>query len=393
MSKPTKHRNRWRTRWVDENGKRRSEVYENPEQAKVMLARRQLQVRETKLGLRTGACPDKTFADLADYWLENYAPNKRSEKDDRSIIEHHLRPELGAMKLIEIGARQIDRYRALRGNLAPKTVANQLVLLKSMLNKAFDLGWLATQPRFKIPRVPHNSADYSYLRTEGEIQRFQAAAREEGEGVWILYQCAVYTGMRAGELAGLRREDIDLDHNIITVQHSYDGPTKSGRIRRIPIFDVLRPSLTEWLLKVAGMPVVFPNEAGKMHGPSARIFQEMLHGVLDRAGFPLIKRRGKARHYVTFHGLRHTFASHFMMRGGDLFKLQALLGHQSITMTQRYAHLAPDAFAGEHGRFGGAAEITGVVLTLPTATRPEASTGSEAVEERRPVLDEVVGAA
>ena len=60
---------------------------------------------------------------------------------------------------------------------------------------------------------------------------------------------------------------------------------------------------------------------------------------------------GKERSYITFHGLRHTFASHWVMEGGDIFKLQKILGHQSIELTMRYAHLKPDAFTGDYARF------------------------------------------
>ncbi len=52
-----------------------------------------------------------------------------------------------------------------------------------------------------------------------------------------------------------------------------------------------------------------------------------------------------------------SFASHWVMRGGDLFKLQKILGHKSIQMTQRYAHLAPDAFVNDYGRLGGAVAV------------------------------------
>jgi len=55
---------------------------------------------------------------------------------------------------------------------------------------------------------------------------------------------------------------------------------------------------------------------------------------------------------ITFHALRHTFASHWMLKGGDIYRLQRILGHASIAMTQRYAHLAPAAFDQDHGRFG-----------------------------------------
>jgi site-specific recombinase XerD len=88
-----------------------------------------------------------------------------------------------------------------------------------------------------------------------------------------------------------------------------------------------------------------------MYGQSGRIFQEVFHRVLDAAGFPKVERKGKTRRYIVFHGTRHTFASHWVMEGGDIFKLQKLLGHKSIQMTQRYAHLAPEAFSADYGRF------------------------------------------
>ena len=94
-----------------------------------------------------------------------------------------------------------------------------------------------------------------------------------------------------------------------------------------------------------------------MFQPSGRIFQEVLHRVLDAAEFPKVQRNGKERPYVRFHDLRHTFASHWVMKGGDFFKLQKILGHQSVQMTMRYAHLAPDAFAGDYGRLGSAVAV------------------------------------
>src|SRR5205807_1845270 len=98
--------------------------------------------------------------------------------------------------------------------------------------------------------------------------------------------------------------------------------------------------------------LVFTSQAGTMLTPSARAFQEIMHRVLERGGFPSVKKNGRAIRYITFHSLRHSFASHWMMNGGDIFKLQKVLGHQSITMTERYSHLAPGAFAGDLQRLG-----------------------------------------
>jgi integrase len=142
----------------------------------------------------------------------------------------------------------------------------------------------------------------------------------------IFYATAIFTGMRAGEIAALEWSDVDLDRRLITVQRSFDGPTKSDRVRYVPILDPLLPVLRAWRLRHPGR-LVFTNIAGTMFGSSARIFQEVLHRVLDAAQLPKVQRNGKERPYVRFHDLRHTFASHWAMKGGDLFKLQKILGH------------------------------------------------------------------
>jgi integrase len=102
-----------------------------------------------------------------------------------------------------------------------------------------------------------------------------------------------------------------------------------------------------------------------MFGESARVFQEVMHRVLARAAFPKTMRGGKERPYIRFHDLRHTFASHWVMGGGPLFKLQEILGHKSVQMTLRYAHLAPDAFTEDHGRLAKTAPRVSVADLVP----------------------------
>jgi integrase len=136
--------------------------------------------------------------------------------------------------------------------------------------------------------------------------RFLAAARAQDEHVFVLYAVALFTGMRAGEIAALEWSDVDLERRIIAVQRSFDGPTKSDRVRYVPVLDALLPVLRAWRSKHPGR-LVFTNTAGTMFAPSARIFQEVLHRVLTAADFPKVQRLGRERPYVRFHDLRHTF--------------------------------------------------------------------------------------
>ena len=198
-----------------------------------------------------------------------------------------------------------------------------------MLNAAVELHWLITKPRIKKPKTNMFSKEYRFLRHQNEIDRFLAAAFEEGEDIYDLYATATYTGMRQGELAGLRWQDVSFDRRQIIIQESFDGTTKGDQVRYAPILDCLLPILERRRLRSPGI-LVFPNEAGNMHQPSARIFQETLHRILEGARFPKLQHKGKERRYICFHDLRHTFASHWMMNGGDIFKLQKILGHKSM---------------------------------------------------------------
>jgi integrase len=343
-------------------------VHQRYDDAEIALHRHQLDAADVRRGHRSPITAGKTFDEMCDYWLTTRANRKRSEKDDRSMIERHLRPAFGSLRLSNIGVSEVDAFVAERRHLSPKTVNNHLTLLISMLSLSVDLGWLQSVPRIKKPKVGLDS-DYRYLRTDQEVAAFLRAAQAEDEHVHVMYATALYTGLRAGEVAGLHWSDVDLERRLITVRRSYTGPTKSGRIRHVPILDPLLPILRAWRLRHPG-DLVFTNRDGRMFGESARLFQEVLHRVLDRAGFesPVIK--GKRRWHITFHGLRHTFASHWVMRGGDLFKLQKILGHSTIEVTLRYAHLGPHAFAGDYGRLGGPVEHEDGALVVSLGATP-----------------------
>ncbi|MBI2377528.1 MAG: site-specific integrase [Deltaproteobacteria bacterium] len=374
-----KLRGKWQARWYGLDGEPKSEVHATYKDAELARRRHLVEIEETRRGLRKLAPSGKTFAELCDEWMAVRAANKRSKKSDESIIRAHLRPAFGNETLITaIDFARIERFKAERAASHPNTVNHQLRLLSAMLRHARDIDWLVAAPKVRQHKVPLVSKDFRYLRTKKEIRRFLLAAREldqEAAGLGeplavleTLYTFAILTGLRCGELAALRWEDIDLGRRLIHVQRSWDGPTKNGDSRFVPVVDALLPMLRGWKLR-AGTPLVFPNSRGTMFSESARVFQDRLHVTLARAEFPESREKGRIIRHITFHGLRHTFASHWMMEGGDIFRLQKILGHRNVQMTQRYAHLAPEAFAADHGRFAGFELPTdGGVVPLRAAT-------------------------
>ena len=364
--KPQKRRNGWRIRWIDERGERHSETHATCEDAKFKLEQRRVEVEEVRRGLRGATPPNRTFAELCERWLATRAKRKRSEHHDQSIIRAHLRPFFGLHRLRSIDQDLVSEFIDSRDHLNEKTINNHLTLLIAMLNEAKERGWLVMVPRIRKFKIALFSREYSWLRTQDEITRFLIAARDEGELVFMLYATAIFTGMRQGELAALTWSAVDFERRLIAVQASFDGPTKGGDVRYVPILDPLLPLLRSWRLRAPGA-LVFTNTADKMFGESSRIFQEVFHRVLDSAKFPTTERNGRVRRYIVFHDLRHTFASHWVLGEGDIFRLQKILGHKSIQMTQRYAHLAPEAFSGDYSRLGGTFVVGGSVTPLLAA--------------------------
>src|SRR5262249_25156064 len=138
-ARPTRFRGKWRIRWIDHEGHRRSAVFDLYSDADRELRARQLEAEQVRRGERRPTPKIErghTVRDLCEYWLDHRAPLKRSKDDDRSMVRRHLIPSLGALKLDELGAEHVDGYIAARQSLSPKTVRNHLVLLSTMLAHA-----------------------------------------------------------------------------------------------------------------------------------------------------------------------------------------------------------------------------------------------------------------
>ncbi|MBI2374749.1 MAG: hypothetical protein HYV07_12205 [Deltaproteobacteria bacterium] len=145
-NKPIKDRGKWRIRWIDEAGARRSATFETYKDAERELRQHQANADKRRLGLLAPEPSKHTFNELCDSWLELRAPAKRSYKTDVSLIRSGLRPAFGARKLASLTSTDVERYKVEHGHLAPKTVNHHLMLLGTMLRHAVELGWLAKLP-------------------------------------------------------------------------------------------------------------------------------------------------------------------------------------------------------------------------------------------------------
>ena len=133
------------------------------------------------------------------------------------------------------------------------------------------------------------------------------------------------TGLRRGEVFNLRWSDVDLEKKQLTVE---GATSKSGQTRHIPLNSEAASILTNWRAQAQGQWVFTSPVTNKKFDNIKKSWE----GLRSRAGVP----------DFWFHDLRHTFASKLVMAGEDLYVIKELLGHSTIQMTERYAHLAPE---------------------------------------------------
>jgi integrase len=279
--------------------------------------------------LKQAECPG--FGKFADEFMQNYATvnNKPSSQESTaSILKHHLIPFFGEVSLKGIGPQQVERYKATKVRThASKTINNQLTVLHKMLAVALEWGYIDGVPRMKWMKAP--KPDFRFLDFH-EAERLVKAAR--AEPMWCtMILLGLRTGLRQGELLALRWCDVDLTAARLVVRQAVArgivGTPKNHRQRQIPLTASMVEALTAWRHRRSEL--VFCQDDGSML-------------TKNQCKWPLRRARKKAGiEALGWHDLRHTFASHLAMRGVPLKVIQELLGHATIEMTMRYAHLTP----------------------------------------------------
>ena len=256
--------------------------------------------------------PTISFPDMVDLYWELHAKQKPGARFTGSILKR-LRPVFGQKNLDQVTIPDVLRYlNDVKEQSSAATANRYHNVIRAIFNRAIEWEkFSGKNPAAKVKQFRTDNARTRFLEKE-EIALLLAACDPE---IYAAVVCALMTGMRQAEVLGLRWENVDLANGIIYVLQ-----TKSGKPREIPIASKLAAVLKA-TRKGDGGPI-FPITARSLH----RHFVKALRvaGIND----------------FRWHDLRHTFASHYIMRTNDLPATQNMLGHQSPRMTQRYAHLS-----------------------------------------------------
>jgi integrase len=327
------------------------------------------------------------FAEFAQEWLETYARvNVRPKTLDgyESSLRVHVTPEFGELYLTEITRKAIDSFvadwasagprfkerfrlareleqqrarserrhpRAVRLGHNAKTISNALVPFRQMLGHAVEWGYLSANPaeRVRRPRAEPNGDEMQALDA-AQVRRLLAKAPAEAKPLLL---SAVTTGIRRGELLGLKWGDVDWAGRRIWVRRSVgpDGRFQQPKTRRSVRAIALTPTLVSTLRlhRMASSftgedDLIFPSELGTpLDGRN--MVRRYFEPALRKAGLP----------HMRFHDLRHTFASLLIAQGEHPKLISEQLGHASVQITlDRYGHLMDQSYGDASDRLEAA---------------------------------------
>ncbi|MEQ1621439.1 MAG: tyrosine-type recombinase/integrase [Methylococcales bacterium] len=263
----------------------------------------------------------RTLLELIGVWYRYHGVNLSDGVARLSILEQ-MANDLGNIPAINLTPEQFLEYRfnCTHREVEPvtaKTINNRHGYLAAVYRRLRKLKIIHYEcPIAETDMIKIHERMLGYLSVNQINKLFSYLKASRNESVWWIAQVCIRTGARWGEAETLRRKQ--LHNGKLTFEF-----TKSKKIRTVPLDPIFYADLLEFT---------------KYKNPDDRIFidaRKQFGRIADKSGINL--PAGQSTHV-----LRHSFASYFIMNGGNILTLQKILGHSDIKMTMRYAHLAPD---------------------------------------------------
>jgi len=311
-----------------QNGKKRGRSLKTTRKA---VAEQHLRELEYRLAQRElGQEADVDLERLRDEYLSYSQATKKQSTYERHDVPRVTRfvaflTEGGVKKASEVTEAHVQQYQQqLLGSHSPRTVRHCLYAASGLLSFAVERGYVRRNVVRNVSKVKAQKNPPRYLSFD-EWEHVQAIA--SGTYLWPLVATAYYAGFRNSELRFLTWPEIDFERGVITLVNKEGFSLKNREARTVP----LNRELKRILLPIRdGEAYCFLDRNGEQFGDK-QLAAEFKRLVAGPSGLP----------HFTLHSLRHTFASHLVMKGVSIYKVSQWLGHKSVNTTMIYAHLAP----------------------------------------------------
>lgn len=278
---------------------------------------------------------------LSEFWENYYGPSAKAEKKEqtykreKNIYDNWLEPRFGNWALKDITTGDIELFKTdmLTGDekekikpKSPRTVEYTLAVLRMIYNHAITLNKFdGTNPVLDVRKPKYNNQKNRFLSRK-EAEDLLDRLREKSYQTYLLALAALHTGGRFNEISNLKWSDIDFETGVVTFRK-----TKNTETRSVPLTDRLKEELEKWS---GESDYVFTSKKG---GP-VKYVSKIFYKTLKEMGLNDDGNQEK----LNFHSLRHTYASWQVQAGVPIYTVSKLLGHKTMAMTTRYAHLVQD---------------------------------------------------
>lgn len=284
-----------------------------------------------------------TLAEFKQRYLDEFCRANRQKPSTliqkERVIDHYLVPKFGRNKLDEITDADVQRLKAALVGRNGKTVNNVLTVLNTMLKAAMRWRIIDRMPA-TIELVKVDRVTEAKFYEPHDYERLVEAAKSIDSRIHLFVLLGGDAGLRCGEIIALEQSDVDFKRGLLSIWRAeWEGLLSSPKSRR-----GRKIKLTMWLKEalkqnqhLRGDRVLWRDDVAA-DGKPLKVTQVLLAKWMCRA-----QRRAGLKVTGGIHILRHTFCSRLAMAGATPVAISTMAGHQSLSTTQRYLHLAPAA--------------------------------------------------
>lgn len=275
-----------------------------------------------------------TFSDMAKAYLEWGKENKtRAGIDDFYLYGKHLEDPLSKKRLNEITSFDLERLKSnlTKKELSPATVKHCLVLVREIYNKAVKWGKYQGANPIKGVKLPTLSNQRERFLSHEEADKLLTELKTVSQSVHDQALLALHCGLRFGEIANLKGQDLDFENEIINI-----ADPKNKHSRKVFMTKGVKEMLEKRTPENLNELIFKERATGEKIKAISKTFERTVESLGFNQGIE------DPRQKAVFHTLRHTFASWLAIQGTPILTIKELLGHKSLAMTERYAHLIPD---------------------------------------------------
>ena len=274
-----------------------------------------------------------TFFDQ--HYNEYASTHKKSFYHDKVTYNRHFRNGLGKIEMINISVKEIEKWiiGQKKDGYKNTTINKHIVLLKRLFNLAerWDFNGVKTSRISKVRKLFEGEPTQHFLSQDDLSEILKVCDESDNLFLGKIVRFLILTGCRKGEALQATWQQFDQRYGIWTVPMS-----KNGRPRRI----FISPTCKDFLKKLIDFRQHF--------GLSSNNYDPLFTNLNSGKPYKCIQtawmyaKKSCNKEHVRIHDLRHTFASILINNGATIYEVQRLLGHSSVNVTQRYAHLMPN---------------------------------------------------